>query len=320
MDKLTKNISFYILTFFIGLFVLMVIYFIYKTYLAPQPNLDPNILGIDEEYKKILAEAEKIRLEKEKKEKKYKDYTEKPCFIAEKEYPDGSAKKFYSVVEVSPNQSCEKYALTRYCDNGFWLGDKNFKYAECQEKVDCQITDDFILKNNESIMMYSQAEVPYGQKCSDFQEKRKCIKTLLTGDPRFKFLNCQVSTKNACKRIDENGQERIIPDGKLTVFYSQTKVKYNDLCQNYAQARICSKGVLSGDNKFKFFTCQKEKPKDCQIDDIIIKHNGATTLYSRQSYNNLKPCIFYSQIRKCTNGVLDGNPEFKYSKCQDREN
>jgi hypothetical protein len=61
-----------------------------------------------------------------------------------------------------------------------------------------------------------------------------------------------VVSDGVCRGKDSNGVEHIVPNERARNFYSTPTVAYNDSCENYVKARMCSGGVLYGDEEYKF--------------------------------------------------------------------
>jgi hypothetical protein len=92
----------------------------YKKFFPSTDRIDYSVLEIDEEFQKLLDQTEKDRLERLKNKKvEYIEYEEPPCFIDDKEYPDGSKAVFYSRASVGAYESCADFSKEKVCDSAF---------------------------------------------------------------------------------------------------------------------------------------------------------------------------------------------------------
>ena len=243
------------------------------------------------------------------------DVKAKDCLVGNERIKDGEKIKLYSRKIVTIYEDCEKYAKFRKCINGKLAGDSVFRYKICEKKLDCLLPNGNILKNGQSIKLYLKKYVPFGDNCEKYATMRTCKNTVLTGDSNYVYDTCSVSYDNAC-RLD-NGM--IMANNQTHVFYSKSKVPFGDKCTNYSKTFTCVDTELRGGDpkKYPYWSCIVEPPKNCYIDGIVIPHGESRDLYSKK-YGTLEHnCDFYKENRACYNGVLDGQEEYKYSKCYD---
>ncbi len=318
MNKSTNNVVFYILIIFFVLILLIGGFFAYQFFWGVKKNGDLGII-IDKDFNSIIdkknQEAEQRKKELENNGE-YAEYKNPPCTWGDKEFPHGTIKDFYTRSNVGVYESCDDFKKKRKCDNGFWLGDKSFKYDECKRTVDCEING-IPVKDGEEIELYSRNVVLYGDNCNRYKGKRLCKETVLTGDSTFRFNKCVVSKKGICKVKSANGEVNVLGDGRSHIFYSKREVEFDDNCANYSRNRICASGIVYGDSKYKYWSCSRKNAKNCITDNVEITHGSSRILYSKRQSQNGKTCKFFAQIRACNNGVLDGQEEYKYSECTD---
>ena len=243
------------------------------------------------------------------------EYEENSCYVGGVRVESGKKILMYSREVVNPYQDCKDYAKERVCKNGFLLGDKSFSFVKCERNVDCQLPDGSILKNNETIKLYSKKVVPFGQTCERYALRRTCKNTVLSGDSKYQYRECKISFQNSCEFKDGH----VLADGHSHTFYSRGVVPFGDKCSNYAKRFMCSKAAVLGGNidGYQYWNCVEEKPKDCFIDGIIIPHGKPKMLYSKRYGTEEHDCNFYKEVRKCNNGILDGQEEYQYAKCYD---
>ncbi len=242
-------------------------------------------------------------------------YIENNCYIGDKVVESGKSIKLYSRKLVTPYENCENFAKERVCKDGYFLGNKEFKFTTCRPDVDCQLPDGSIIKNGEGIKLYSKNTVPFGQTCERYAMKRFCKDTVLSGDNNFIYKKCNISYDNSCEVSDGH----ILANNQGHVFYSKEQVKFGDSCSKYARRIMCSNASMQGGDLrvYKYWNCSETVPKDCAIDDIVIPHGKPQALYSKEYGDSEHDCGFYKEIRTCNNGVLDGQEEYHYSKCYD---
>ena len=316
MNKQTNNIIFYTLILFVSIILLIGIFFWYKSFFSSD-----NKIEIKTEVKDVFADEIKKKIkEKENKEKEYVEYENEKCSILNKKVSHGKVRKFFSRSYVGVNESCEDFAKNKKCFDGEWLGEYKFKYTSCDRIINCKLDKDTIVKNGESIKMFSKNIVPFGDDCRKYQKIIKCRETRLIGMEGFKYKTCRITEKDICSILGENGEKIKIPSGKKVVLFSRKTVKYNDDCSNYSENRFCSNGILYGNKIFSSLSCKKTEPKSCFLSGVEIKHGQSKAFYSKSKSNVSHGCGFYYSEAKCNDGVLlknDGTKEpfpVEYSK------
>ncbi len=131
--------------------------------------------------------------------------TKNNCYVDGVMVKHGEKIKMYTLKLVSPFDNCDRYAKERLCDNGFLLGDENFRYPHCKQDVDCELPDGTIVKNNETIHLYSRTSVPFnkrGETCEKYAFDRICRNNVLSGPKEFVYRDCRKDYSNSCTLAD----------------------------------------------------------------------------------------------------------------------
>ena len=305
ITQLTKKIIVYILIFFFTIVVLIFGYFTYKIFFSSSEfKLD---FLTDLEFSKLTER------EDEKEENEYEEIVYSSCKFGEKEILHQEAKVFFSRASIGAFESCEDFSSQRTCSDGLWLGNPRFKFSSCERTIDCKFDEETIIKNGESIILYSRDSVPFGENCENYKSIRLCNESILTGSQSFQYKVCTVDRSGVCEISGitlGNEQSR--------TFFSKGVVPFGESCENYMQKRICSSGTLYGDGEYSLLSCVTEEPKKCVTDaGVEISHNKDKILYSAQTPQGQFTCVYLRQKRNCFNGILDGDEEYKYESCQD---
>jgi hypothetical protein len=311
-ENKTINIVKYIFIFFGIVSLIGIGYFSYITYFKETKIEIPVDELKDDSFNNLFKDLEKDRLDEERTTNN-ENYVENNCYIGDLVIKSGDKVKLYSRKIVNPYENCEDFARERVCDDGFILGDESFKFPSCKVDLDCQLPDDSILKNNESIKLYSRKTVPFGETCERYALVRKCKNNQLTGDDRFVYKKCKISYDNSC----DVGGGHVLADNQTHVFYKKREVEYGQKCIDFSKRLICSDSIIQGGDitEYKYWDCEEKTPKDCYIDGIKIEHGESRDLYSKKFGTEYRTCDFYRENRTCTNGVLDGQSEYHYANC-----
>jgi len=310
-SKITKMI---LIAFFVFVGISLAGYYVYNFFESKKEPKEIKITtSVDQKLSNILNDLDKKDIKND--DKKNVIDLKNNCFIEGKSIENGSTVKMYSRKIVTTFENCEDFAKERKCDNGFLTGDKAFKYLTCDKNLDCELPNGQILKNGKSIKMYSRKKVPLGETCERYSEIRTCKNNFLTGTKEYVYPDCSVSYENTCQL--ENGQ--IMRNNQSHKFYDVPKVEFGDNCDDHSKILTCVDTILQGGDqfKYKYWSCSEVPPKNCFIDNIIVKHNTSVELYSKEYGDKDHNCDWYKDTRHCFNGKLDGQEEYKYAKCYD---
>ena len=206
---------------------------------------------------------------------------------------------FYKSPSVAYNATCQ--SLSRKCINGTFDWDSTYQYSWCvvQTPLNCTLNGQTILHWN-SITRYESASVPYGQTCQS--QVRTCTNGVLSWS--YQNISCVVEQPLNCTL---NGQT-ILHWNSITR-YESASVPYGQTCQS--QVRTCTNGILSW--SYQNASCVVEQPFNCTLDWVNVNHNSSVTFYNSASVPYNATC--QSQVRTCTNGLLDGSSSYQYSWC-----
>ncbi len=302
MLKRTKKWVIYIIFFFGLISFILAGYFIYQFYFEDTMEID-NTTKI----KLFDIEREKKVIEKTG----HKKVILSGCNYNGKIVNHLERRIFYKKEFVGMHQNCIDFSEMQICDNGTWIGKRYYKFTSCKQTSDCILETGKKIKNNESIKMYSKKLVPFNKNCQKYASERRCENSILLGDEKYKYLECKVDMRGICEIGDiflENKEYRI--------FYSIEKLPYNKKCKDYSFKRMCQNGILDGDEKYKFSKCIEEKPRNCFTKaGVKILHNEEKFLYSSLKSIRGFSCKYFKKKRKCYNGILDGDKEYKFETC-----
>jgi hypothetical protein len=197
-----------------------------------------------------------------------------------------------------PGQPCT--GIVRECKNGMLSGSGN--YASCTPGPKACLFNNQTIANNASVVAYQQMSVPYGSVCQS--ESRNCKDGSLTGS--FRNSGCTVGAAAPC-----NFNDQVIASGQIVKAFPSSTVPYGQQC--VSQDRLCTNGILSGSAINSFPSCNPGAAASCSIDGRTVAHNEIVVSYSSQSVTYGNTCSSLS--RKCDNGTLSGDTNYKYLSC-----
>lgn len=210
-------------------------------------------------------------------------------------FPSGSQVIAYASSVVPFGGTC--VPETRQCNNGVLSGTGAFSSCSVNAPMSC-LFNGRTIAHLESVMAYSQAQVPYGQVCQS--ESRVCNNGTLTGSAQASA--CTVATPIACSF---NGMP--VAHGASTTAYQSASVPFGQQC--IPQTRICSNGTLSGSGVHT--ACVVGPASNCSFGGATVAHNASVTAYPYSSMPYGSACT--PQTRTCSNGSLSGSAG--YTSC-----
>lgn len=234
------------------------------------------------------------------------------CALGSYYIPSGSAVRAYARNAVAPTESCDAYAQTRVCSNGFLSGNPIYGFSSCVvNTVNNCVVNGFSLVDGQSRTFYDVATVTTGDSCSNHAQTRTCTSGLLSGSPSYAVAGCQSVAPSSCTLDGLSVQS-----GNSQTFYSQRTVPYGASCSSYAYARPCTNGSLAGPSNYAYATCAVASTSSCTVGTVTLASGTSKTFYSSASVSS-GTCASNASLRTCTNGVMDGNDSYSYASCLD---
>lgn len=309
MNKETNKMAFYTLLFFLFIIFMMGAFFGYKFFLQEEKNLGEGLV-VDNEFNNVFNKDNGNGSGTE-----YTIYENEKCTVGDEIFNHGRVNKFYSRFFVGVYESCDDFSDIKKCFDGEWIGDDKFRYSTCERSVDCKTENGTIIKNGDSIEMFSKNRVFFGDNCERYKKTRVCDETKLRGGEDFKYESCFVSDDGVCNVEDVNGDIKKIPNSTSRLFFLKDSVRYDDECEKYSENRFCSNGVLDGDESFSFLYCEKQKARSCFLSGIEVGHGEGRVFYSKSKSIQGKTCAFFAEFRRCEDGEMLGKEEYTRPDC-----
>jgi peptidoglycan hydrolase-like protein with peptidoglycan-binding domain len=107
-----------------------------------------------------------------------------------------------------------------------------------------------------------------------------------------------------------------IPSGSAVRAYARSAVAPTESCDAYAQTRVCTNGLLSGNPSYAFSTCAVNAVSACVINGLSLANGDSRTFYDVATVTGNDSCVNHGQTRTCTNGVLSGTTAYFVAGCQ----
>ncbi len=234
------------------------------------------------------------------------------CALGSYYVPSGSAVRAYARNAVAPTESCDAYAQTRVCSNGFLSGNPIYAFSSCVvNTVNNCVINGFSLTDGQSRTFYDVATVTTGDSCSNHGQTRTCTGGLLSGSPAYSVAGCQSVAPSSCTLDGLSVQS-----GSSQTFYSQRTVPYGASCSSYGYARPCTNGALAGPSNYAYATCSVASTSSCTVGAVTLASGTSKTFYSSSSVTS-GSCANIASVRTCTNGVMDGSDSYTYPSCLD---
>ena len=225
--------------------------------------------------------------------------------------PHGSSLQLYSQQTIPAGGDCTQYVQVRQCLNGTLLGDPTYRYASCNapQLQSCTINA-ITLAHGESRTFYSQGTVAYGQNCSPYSQTRTCTNGNLSGSSNYAYSSCSQTGAATCT-IDSV----TLTHGESRTMYLQDMVPYGGSCSSVAQTRTCTNGTLSGSSTYNKPACSPAVSSSCALSGVTLSHNTTRTFYNSASASFGSSCTTRALVRRCVNGVLDGDSSYTHATC-----
>lgn len=176
---------------------------------------------------------------------------EKSCEIDGITVSGGTTRTFYTSRVGSGENGCAAIDQERTCANGVLGGSANYKYAYCAPNGQryC-VQDGAYVAHNTNRTFYSMQNPSFGSTCSQFAVSRSCTDGTLNGSSAYQYASCTEPTGASCALDGVT-----VSHGQTYTFYSRSSAPSGGTCAQYAQARTCIDGILSGSTSFDESTC-----------------------------------------------------------------
>ena len=218
------------------------------------------------------------------------------CLFNGNELADGQTVETFLSSSVPFGGSCS--AEMRTCKDGSLSGTYSFATCGVDVPLACLFNGQTI-KHGDTIAAFTNSTVPFGKSCAP--EMRVCDNGSLSG--QASFASCEVGAPMSCLF---NGQT-INHSGSVIAFQSSS-VAFDNSC--VSEARVCTNGVLSGQNSFA--SCDRDVAKSCLFNGLNIAHGQSVFAYAEAVST---ACA--KESRLCSNGVLSG--QFTNPSCVVKE-
>jgi hypothetical protein len=106
-----------------------------------------------------------------------------------------------------------------------------------------------------------------------------------------------------------------IASGIAQRFYSTTAAPQGATCDQYAQVRSCTNGILSGLPVFQYPSCREFAQQTCVVGAITIDNGASRTFFSRPRVDAGESCNNFAAVRSCNNGSVAGSSNYTYPTC-----
>ena len=218
------------------------------------------------------------------------------CIFNGQDVADGQMVESFLSSSVPYGSVCS--AEQRTCADGTLSGTHSFATCDIGVPLACLFNGQTI-KHGDVVAAFSNSTVSFGKSC--VPELRKCDNGSLSG--QASFGSCEVGAPMACLF---NGQT--IKHNASVVAFPSSSVAFDKTC--VGETRVCSNGVLSGQNSFA--SCATDVAKSCLFNGLNVAHGQSVVAYAEAEST---ACA--KQSRLCSNGILSG--EFTNSSCVVKE-
>ena len=211
--------------------------------------------------------------------------------------------------------SCNSYKATATCNNGVWSNSnvwdtKTYRYLSCTAQP-CKF-------------YYGSQYYPHGTTVRGYQFRAPDLPSYYYSCQRYSttatcnnwtWSKSDFGGRNSTYQYDTCTERACYVAGQTVshwdsiTLYESSSVPYNAVCQS--QVRTCMYWQLSG--SYQHSSCVVSEPLNCTLDGQTILHWNSITRYESASVPYNATC--QSQVRTCTNGLLDGSSSYQYSWC-----
>ena len=206
----------------------------------------------------------------------------------------------YQTSSVPAGQQCN--GETRACHNSRLSG--TFQYAFCVPgaPIAC-LLNGITIRHGETIKTFQSTRVPFGQKCDQVQQIRKCTNGVLDGS--YTVTDCGVNLPTNCTL----GTDTIVHNDSKK-YYQSTEVPFQQNC--VWEMRKCTNGTLDG--TFNQTSCNPVGPQSCTLDGITIAHGRFAPFFDRSTVAFGQTCPAAVE-RECSNGSFLGSAVYHFKNC-----
>lgn len=208
--------------------------------------------------------------------------------------PEGQSRTAYQNSSVAFGQSC--VSEERYCLNGQLQGSYSFGSCSVNAPASCLFNNQTIA-HGAAVVAYQNSSVAFGQSCLNSSENRVCNNGVLSGSNNFS--SCLVGAPSSCLF---DGQ--VVAHGAAVTAYQNSNAGFGSTC--VSEQRLCTNGSLGG--SYNYANCAVDAAASCSFNGQTIAHGENVTAFASSSVAFGQSCS--SQVRSCTNGVLNGSHQF----------
>ena len=128
----------------------------------------------------------------------------------------------------------------------------------------------------------------------------------------FEFAPVETLQPSSVSNCMFNGE--IVPEGESRTAYVSSVADINGQC--VSEIRRCENSTLLG--SYQYASCNPviNAPKSCLFNGLTIPHGENVIGYSTPE--ETAPSLCQYQLRKCNNGVIEGNSSFRLSSCNQK--
>jgi hypothetical protein len=259
------------------------------------------------------------------------------CSLGSNLIRHGEVVETYKTNETDCNESCEDVKTTRKCENGVLTGDQASTHLTCSTRqCRCRLPDESgYLSLGGRTTFYSSVKAACGTTCDALKASRSCVSTgsgasrsfVFDGLESFKFQTCEEASD--CECILPNGLG-VIKNGETTTLDNVAQVPCGQTCPSSARIQVrCENGKLRNtatlsliDNLTSYkYRCSAADCQLCAKGDGTFVSTGTSVLF----YKTSSPACGVScqaptvgVLRKCNNGVFEGDTTFDKPTCAER--
>lgn len=152
------------------------------------------------------------------------------------------------------------------------------------------------IKHGTKLTVFDKNEVGCGQTCESQAHEVTCVNGKLSPElKKDQVFNCGVAACKSC--IVENN---LVRHGETSFLYSKGSASCNESCVDFKGERKCNDGVLTGDTKFQYSSCQNQLCR-CTLPEgnTYLTLGGKKTFYKQDKALCGFKCADYAKERTC---------------------